>query len=62
MKTIFLVGVAAVLLATSVASVRRSALPDNQFQLATENVTMSQTQPAASHFTMTPVAKGEGWM
>jgi hypothetical protein len=54
--------VAAALLATSPAWVRRPALPGDQFQLAAGEHTMTQTQHAVGYVIMGSVAKGEGWM
>jgi hypothetical protein len=62
MRTILLAAVAAALLATSPAWVRRPALPGEPFQLAADHSTTAQTQHAIGHVIMGPVAKGEGWM
>jgi hypothetical protein len=62
MRRILLAAVAAALLATSPAWVRRPALPGDQFQLAAGEHTAAPTQHAAAHVIMGAVAKGEGWM
>src|SRR5262249_28092485 len=73
MKAILLAGTAAVLMATSAAWPRHSALPGDQFQLAASEPVMVQkpaqdhgapvqTQLAIGKSIIGPVAKGEGWM
>jgi hypothetical protein len=62
MRRILLAALAAALLVTSPAWVRRPALPGDQFQLAVSDRTVAQTQHAVGHVIMGPVAKGEGWM
>jgi hypothetical protein len=62
MKTILLAAVAAALLVTTPAWVRRPALPGDQFQLAAGDAAVARVQHAAGRVLMGPVAKGEGWM
>jgi hypothetical protein len=62
MRRILLAAVAAALLVTSPAWVRRPALPGDQFQLAVGDRTMARTQHAVGHVIMGSVAKGDGWM
>jgi hypothetical protein len=62
MRRILLAALAAALLVTSPAWVRRPALPGDQFQLAVDGGTVAQTQHVVSHVIMGSVTKGEGWM